>query len=312
MAINDRKATCGFAWSVPKRVTDTQSGSFLMTSLNDSPDTAPPTSSSPPLSPPMLSAKKRVTRTYGSKRVEAPPSDESPDADRSFGTLVDGDISISLSPAVHSSGLDNNVVSSQDTKVDSDDDEEKDGSPKRPKYQWSWMAKLKESDESDDETELTPAPPVPRRSPDVGSFPSPPASHGRSSKSKGKYPSVSPKKPQPFPLTTTRSDSRASARASVGPEASGSDGDRSPSPSPPKQKRRTSCRVTDTFIVEDSESEAPRASSSKPRGGGLDSADVDGNDRTSLDPPKRKRKTTTSRKPTAKVNLYDIRSIDRY
>jgi len=283
-----------------------------MTSLNDSPNTAPPTSSSPPLSPPMLSTKKRVTRTYGSKRVEAPPSDETHDADRSFGTLVDGDTSISLSPAVRSSGLDDNVVSSQDTKVDSDDDEEKDGSPKQQKHQWPWMALLKEPVESDDEAELAPVPPVPRRSPDVGSFPSPPASHGRSAGSKGKYPSVSPKKPQPFPLKTTRSDSRASTRVSVGPEASGSDRDRSSSPPLPKQKRRTSRRTTDTVIVNDSESEAPRASSSKSRGGGLDSAGVDGNDRTSLDPPKRKRKTTTSRKPTAKVNLYDIRSIGPY
>lgn len=283
-----------------------------MTSLDDSPNTAPPTSSSPPLSPPMVPTKKRVTRTYGSKRAEAPPPDESPDADRSFGTLVDGDTSISLSPAVPSSGLDDNLVSSQDTKVDDDEDEENDDSPERPKHQWSWRAALKELDGSDNEAELTPAPPVPQRSADVNSSPSPPASHGRSAKSKGKHPSTSPKKPQRLPLTTIRSDSRASARVSAEPEASDSDRDRSPSPSPPKQKRRTSRRTADTAMVEDSESEAPHASSSKPRGSRLDSADVDGNDRMSLDPPKRKRKTTTGRKPTAKVNLYDIRSIGPY
>ena len=283
-----------------------------MTSLNDSPNTAPPTSSPLPVSPPMVSTKKRVTRTYGSKRVEAPPSDELPDADRSFGTLVDGDTSISLSPAVRSSGLDGNPMSSQDTKVDDDDDEEKDGSPKRSEHQWAWRVALKELEESDDEAESAPAPPVPRRSVDADSSLSPPASHDRGVKSKGKQPPASLKRPQHFPLTTLLSDSRASARVSAEPGVSDSDGEPSPSHSPPKQRRHTSRRTTDTAMVEDSESEAPRPSSSKPRGSRLDSADVDGNDRTSLEPPKRKRKITTNRKPTAKVNLYYTRSIDPY
>ena len=272
-----------------------------MTSLSNSPNTAPPTSSPPPSSPRMVSTKKRVTRTYGSKRVETPPSDESPDADRSFGTLVEGDTSISFSPAVRPSGLDDNAVSSQDTKVDDDDEEEKDDSPKRPRHRWAWEAALKELDESDNEAKSTPAPPVPQRSADVDSSPSS-ASHGRNAKSKGK-------KPQHFPLTTIRSDCRIPTRVSAEPEASGSDRDRSPHPSPPKPKRRTSRRAADTAVVEDSESEASHPSSSKPRGSRLDSADADGNDCSSLDPPKRKRKMTTSRKPTAKVSLYYIRSI---
>ena len=273
-----------------------------MTSSNNSPNTAPPTSSPPPSSPRMVSTKKRVTRTYGSKRVEVPPSDESPDADRSFGTLVDGDTSISFSPVARTSGLDDNIVSSQDTKVDDDDDEEKVDSPKRPKHRWAWEAALKELDESDNEAKSTPALPVPQRSADVDGSPSS-ASHGRNAKSKGK-------KSQHFSLTTVRSDFRISTRVPAEPEASGSDRDRSPYPSPPGRKRRTSCRAVDTAVVEDSQSEASHPSSSKPRSSRLDSADVDGSDRSSLDPPKRKRKTTTGRKPTAKVNLYYIRSID--
>jgi len=280
-----------------------------MTSLNNSPNTAPPTSSPPLLSSPMVSAKKRVARTYGSKRVEAPPSDESPDADTSFGTLVDGDISTLLSPAARSNGIGDNVASSQDTKVDDDDDG--DDSPKQQKYQWSWVAALKELTDSD-EAELTPAYPIPRRSADVDAAPSPPASRGRGAKSKGKYLSTSPKKFQRLPLKTIRSDSRASARVSAEPEASGSDGDRSPSPSPPKQKRHTSGRTGGAITVDGSDSEAPRASSSKSRGSRLNSVDMDANDRTSPDPPKRKRKTTTSIKPTAKVNPHYMHSIGSY
>ena len=283
-----------------------------MTSLNDSPNTVPPTSSSPPLSSPMVSTKKRVTRTYGSMRVEASPSDDPPDADRSFGTLVDGDVAISLSPTARSPGIDDNAVSSQDTKVDDDDDEEKVDSPKRPKHQWSWMTALKELSESDDEAESAPAPPIPRRPHSVDSSPSPPASRDRSAKSKGKRPAASPKKPRRLPLTTAHLDSRAFTRGSGEPETNDSDCDRSPSPLPPKQKRRTFGRTADAAAVGDSESEAPHASSSKPRGGRLDSADKDGNDRTSPGPAKRKRKTITGRKPTAKVNLYDMCSIDSY
>jgi len=70
----------------------------------------------------MVSAKKRVTPTYSSKWVEVPPSDEFLNADGSFGKLVDGDISISFSPTVHTSRLDDNIVSFRDTKVDDDDD----------------------------------------------------------------------------------------------------------------------------------------------------------------------------------------------
>ena len=238
--------------------------------------------------------------------MEAPPSDESPDADRSFGTLVDGDISITLSPAARSFGIDDNAVSSQDTKVDDDDEGEKGDSPKRPNHRWSWMAALKELDDSDDEAESTPAPPVPRHSADVDPSPSPPASRSRGAKSKGKRSSVSPKKPYHLPSTTTRSGSRASARVSTELEASNSDGDRSPSPSLPKQKRRTSGRTTDPAVVEDSESEVPRASSSKSRGGRLDSAELDVNDRTSPGPAQRKRKSAIGRKPAAKVSPYDI------
>jgi len=283
-----------------------------MTSLNNSPNTAPPTSSPPLLSSPMLATKKRVARTYGSKRVEAPPSDESPDADRSFSTLVDGDISISLSPPARSCGIDDNVVSSQDTKVDDDDDGENDGSPKQPKHQWSWMAALKELAGSDDEAELTPALPILRSSADVDVAPSPLTSLGRGAKYKGKYLSTSPKKFQRLPLTTIRSDSSASARVSAEPKASGSDEGRSPSPSPPKQKRRTSGRTADAVVVEDSESEEPRASSSKSRGSRLNSVDLDANDCTSPDPPKRKRKAANGRKPTAKVNPHYLHSIGSY
>ena len=253
----------------------------------------------------MVSTKKRVARTYGSRRVEAPSSDEPPDADRSFGTLVDGDISISLSPAAGSGEVDDNVVSSQGTKVDDDDDEEKNDSPKGQKYQWSWMAALNELDESDDEADSTPALPVARRSADVEAPLSPPASRGRGGKSNGKRPSASPKKPQRLPLATIHSGSGVSARVSAEPEASGSDGDRSPSPSAPKEKRRTSGLMPDAAMVEGSESETPYASSSKSRGSRLNSADVDTNDGTSPEPAKRKRKTAAGRKPTVKVNRYD-------
>ena len=275
-----------------------------MTSLNGSPNTAPPTSSPPLLSSPMVSTKKRVAQTYGSKRGEAPPPDESPDADRSFGTLVDGDISISLSPAARSIGTDDNGVSSQDTKVD--DDDEEDCSPKQAKHQWSWMAALKELNDSDDEAEPTPALPIPRRSADVSTSPSPPASRDRNAKTKGRVSSASPKKAQRFPLITIHS------RVSTEPEASGSDGRRFPSPSSPKQKRRTSGRMTGLAIVEDSEPDVPRASSSKSQGSELDSSGASANHRPSPDPPKRRRKIATGRKPTAKVNRYDVHSIGSY
>ena len=283
-----------------------------MSSLNNSPNTIPFTSSSPPPISPMVPTKKRATRTYGSKREDASPSDESPDADKSFGTLVDGDVSIPLSPVVRPPGIDDNTVSSQDTKVDDDDDKEKEDSPRQQRHKWSWEAMLKELSESDEEAQPAPTPPVPRRSAGVDGSSPHPASRSRSTKSKGKHFSASPRKSQRLPLRTIRSDSRASSRVSVEPEASGSDGDNSPHPSPPKQKRRTVSRVTDTVIAEDSDSEAPRASSSKPWSSRLSSADMDGNDRTSPGPAKRKRKTTTSRKPTAKVNLYDIRYIGFY
>ena len=283
-----------------------------MSSSNNSPNTVPSTSSSPPPISPMVPTNKRATRTYGSKREDAPPSDESPHADKSFGTLVDGDISITLSPVVRPLGIDDNTVSSQDTKVDDDDDEEKDDPPKQRRHQWSWEAMLKDLSESDEEAKPAPAPPAARRSAGVDGSPSPPTSRSRGTKSKGKHLPTSPRKSQRLPLTTIRSDSRASARVSAEPEASGSDGDHSPSPSPSKQKRRTTGRATDMAVAEDSDSEAPRASSSKPWGGRLGSVDMDGNDRTSPGPARRKRKTTTSRKPTAKVNLYDIHSIGFY
>lgn len=279
-----------------------------MTPLNNSPNTAPPTSSPPPSSSPMVPAKKRVTRTYGSKRAEIPPSDEAPDADISFSTLADGDISISLSPATRSSGIDDNIVSSQDTKVD-DDDGEKDDSAKLPKHQWSWKAALEEF--SDDESELNlPLPTFPH-SVDVDP-PSPPASRGRGAKSKGKRPSASPKKPQPLPPTTSRSDSRLSARVSAEPEASGSDGEHPPSPPPPKKKRRTSGRMAGVPAVEDSESEVPRASSSKSRGSRFNSGNMDASDRTSPGSAKRKRKPAPVRKPTAKVKHHDPHSVGSY
>jgi hypothetical protein len=258
----------------------------------------------------MNSTRKRVTRTYGSKRVEAPPPDESPDADRSFGTLVDGDISISLSPAARSRGIDVDVVSSQDTKVD-DDDDEGDDSAERPKHQWSWREMLKKLSESDEEAELAPALPTPQRPPDVDPSPSPPASRGRGPKSKGKRSSSPPRDPQRLPLITTHPDFGLSARVSVEPETNDGDGDRSPS-LPSKRKRHTSGRMPDVPMIEDSESEAPRASSSKPRGGRFNSADVDANDRTSPDPVKRKRKTAAGRKPTAKVNYHDIYFVGSY
>lgn len=260
----------------------------------------------------MVPTNKRVTRTYGSKREDVPPSDESPDADKSFGTLVDGDISISLSPVVRPPGIDDNTVSSQDTKVDDDDDEEKDDSPKQRKHQWSWEAMLKDLSESDEEAKSAPTPPVTRRSAGMDGSPSPPASRSRGTKSKGKHLPTSPGKSQRLPLTAIRSDPRASARISIEPEASGSEGDHSPSPSPSKQRRRTAGRAADMVVAGDSDSEVPRASSSKLWGGRLGSADMDGNDRTSPGPAKRRRKTTTSRKPTAKVNLYCIRSTGFY
>jgi len=281
-----------------------------MTSLNNSPNTAPPTSSPPSLSSPMVATKKRVPRTYGSKRGEVPPSDESPDADRSFDTLLDGDISTSLSPVALSRGIDDNAVSSQDTKVDDGDDEEKDsGEP--PKHQWSWRAAIEKLDEPDDEDELPPTLPGPQRSVVVEASPSPPASLSRGAGSKGKRLSTSPKKSQRSQMTAIRSDSRLSARMSTEPEASGSDENRSPSPPPPKRRRRTPSRTADAPIVEDSESEAPRASSSKPRGSRLNSGGMDTSDRTSPDPSKRKRKTT-GRKPTAKVKRHDIHSVGSY
>jgi len=308
VAINDRRTTESSVQSVTSIVSN---GALPMTSLNNSPNTAPPTSSPPPPSPPMISAKQRATRSYGSKRVEALPSDEPPDADRSFGTLVDGDTSISLSPVARSHEIGDNIVSSQDTKVDDDDDEEKDDSPARPKHQWSWMEALKKLSESEDEAELAPAPPISRPPADIDPSHSP-ASRDRGAKSKGKRPSTSPRKPQRFPLTTTRSDSRASTRVSAEPEASGSDRERSPSPLPTKQKRRISSRMADAAMVEDSEPEGPRASSSRPRGHRLNSGDTNANFRTSPDPAKRKRKATTGRKPTAKVNCHDIRFVGSY
>ena len=285
------------------KVSDTRGGTFLMSSSNNSPNTAPPTSSPPPLSPPMVSTKKRVTQTYGSKRIEAPPSDETPDADRSFGTLVDGDISISLSPATRSSGIDVRVVSSQETKVDEDEDDEKDDSHEQTKHKWSWMSALKES--SDDEGGSTPALPLAH----ADGSPSPPASRSRGVKSRGKRPSTSPKKPQRLQLTTVSSDSRTSVTASAEPETGGSDSDRFPSPLKPKQ--RPSRRTAGTAMVEDSESEVPLASSSKSRGNGLGPVDADANNRAPLDSTKQKRKTT-GRKPTAKVDRYDLHSIGFY
>jgi len=281
-----------------------------MTSLNDSPNTAPPTSSPPSLSSPMVSTKKRVARTYGSKRPDVPPSDDFPDADRSFDTLMDGDISTSLSPAARSRGIYDNLVSSQDTKVDDGDDEEKD-SGERPKHQWSWRAAIEKLDEPDDEDEdeLTPTLPVPQRSVDVDASPSPPASRSRDVGSKGKHPPTSPKKPQRLPMTAIRSDSRLSSRVSPEPEASGSDGERSPSTLSPKHRRHTPSRMAGAPVVEDSESEAHRASSSKPRGGRFNSDGMDASDRTSPNPAKRRRKTTTGRKPTAKVKRHDIHYV---
>jgi hypothetical protein len=274
-----------------------------MLSSNDSPNTAPPTSSSPLLSSPMVSVKKRVVQTYGSRRVEAQLPDESPDADRSFGTLVDGDTSISLSSMVHPRGIDENVVSSQDTKVDEDDEEEH--NPKERKHKWEWETMLKELSDSDEEGGSAPTFPIPH----ADRSPSPPALRDLSAKSKGKRPSVSPKKHQRLPLVTVHSGSKIPASPSVEPDASGSDADRSPPPLLPKSKRRASRRTADTSMIEDPESEAPRASSSKSRGSRLGSADVDTNDHAPPDSTKRKRKTTTSRKPTAKVNYHDTRSI---
>ena len=271
-----------------------------MTSLNNSPNTAPPTSSPPSLPSPMVATKKRVPRTYGSKRAEVPPSDESPDADRSFDTLLDGDISTSLSPITYSRGIDDNVVSSQDTKVDDGDDEEKEP----PKHQWSWRAALEKLDEPDDEDELNPTLPGPQRSVAVDASSPPPASLVRGAGSKGKRSSTSPKKSQRPQMTAIRSDSKLSARKSTEPEASGSDEERSPSPSPLKRRRRTPSRTANEPLVEDSESEAPRASSSKPRGGRSNSGGMDASEQTSPDPPKRKRKTT-GRKPTAKVKYHN-------
>lgn len=265
-----------------------------MSSSNNSPNAVPPTSS-PLLSSPIVSAKKHVTRAYSSKRAEVP--DESPDADVSFGTLVDGDISISLSPAEHSRGTDDNVVSSQGTKVDDDDDGgEENKSPKQRKHKWSWETELKELSDSDQEGGSAPTIPISHHD-----GPSPLASRGRSAKSKGKRPPASPKKPQHTPLKTVRSESRVPGRAAAEPEASGSDADCSP-PSPPKPKRRAPRRATDTAVIEDPDSDAPRASSSKSRGSRLNSADVDSNDLAPPGQTKRKRKTTTNRKPTAKVD----------
>lgn len=274
-----------------------------MSSTDNSPNTVPPTSS-PLLSSPMVSTKKRVAQTYGSKRAEAQRSDGSPDADISFGTLVDGDISISLSPAANSHGIDDNVVSSQGTRVDGDNEEEENSSPKQRKHKWSWETALNELSDSEEEGEVAPTVPIPH----ADRLPSPPASRGRSVKSKAKCPAVSPKKHQRLPLTTIRSDSRAPARVSAEPGAGGSDVDNSPSPSPPKPKRRVSPRRADTIMTEDLESEAPHASSSKSQGSRF-SADVVAKDDPPLDSTRRKRKSTTGRKPTAKVNYHDIRSI---
>ena len=271
-----------------------------MSSSNNSPNTAPPTSS-PPLSSPAVSTNKRVNQTYGSKRAEARPPEESPDVDISFGTLLDGDVSISLSPAAHSRGIDGNVVSSQDTKVDEDNEEEND-LPKQRKHKWSWEIELKELSDSDEEGESTPTFAIPH----ANDSPSRPPLMGLSAKSKGKRPSVSPKKSQ---LATVHSVSRASPKATAQPDVSGSDADCSPPPSPPKPKRRASRRTNDAAMVEDLESEAPRASSSKSRGSRLNSADADANDNPPSDPTKRKRKPTASRKPTAKVSCHDIASI---
>jgi hypothetical protein len=271
-----------------------------MSSSNNSPNTAPPTSSPSLLASPMVYTKKRVVQTYGTRRAEQPP-DESPDADKSYGTLVDGDISISLSPAVRSRGIDDNVVSSQDTKVDEDDEEEH-NSPKQRKHKWSWEDALKDISDSDEEGGSAPTLLIPHTQG------SPPVLSGLSAKSKGKRPSVSPKKHQRLPLATVRLDSRISAE----PDASGSDADRSPPPSLPKLKRRASRRTADTTTIEDPESEVPRASSSKSRGGRLSSADVDTNDHAPPDSTKRKRKTTAGRKPTAKVNCLDTLYISSH
>ena len=254
-----------------------------MSSSNNSPNTPPPTSSPPAPSSSMIYTGKRVTRTYGSKRVEALSPDDSPDADKSFGTLVDGDFLTPPPPSAHSRGIDGNVASSQETKVD----EEEDSSPKANTHRWDWKDKLKELD-SDEEHE-----PIPH----VDGSPS--ALQDRSPRSKGKRPSISPKKFQRLPLADVRSDSRAPARISVEPE----DVDRSP---PPKPRRRISRKAANATAVEDSESEVPHASSSKSRGTRLNSADVDTNDRARSDSIKQKRKTTTGRKPTAKVSCHDI------
>lgn len=278
-----------------------------MLSSNNSPNTAPPTSSPPLLSSPMVSAKKRVAQTYGSRRVEAQPRDESPDADKSFGTLVDGDISISLSPMVHSRGTDENAVSSQDTKVDEDEEEER-SPPKQRKHKWGWETLLKELSDSDEEGGSAPT----LSAPQADRPPSPPALRDLSAKSQGKRPSVSPKKHQRLPLVTPRSDSRISESVSVEPDGSGSDADRSPPPSLPKSKRRAPRRAVDTAMIEDPESEVPRASSSKSRGSRLGSPDEDTNDRALPDSTKRKRKAIAGRKPTAKVNYHDTRSTDSH
>ena len=255
----------------------------------------------------MVSAKKRVAQTYGSRRAEAQPPEESPDADKSFGTLVDGDISISLSPMVHSRGIDENVVSSQDTKVDEDDEEER-NPPKQKKHKWGWEALLKELSDSDEEGGSASTLPIPHGD----HSPSPRAVRGMSAKSKGKRPSVSPKKHKRLPLVTVHSDPRISSSAPAELDGSGSDVDRSPPPPFPEPKRRASRQAADTAMIEDPESEVPRASSSKSQGSRSGSADVDPNDHAPPDPTKRKRKTTARRKPTAKVNYHDTYSIDSH
>lgn len=275
-----------------------------MSSSNNSPNTAPPTSS-PPLSSPMAPSKKRVTQTYGSKRAEAQLPDESSDADRSFGTLIGGDISTLLSPAAHSREIDDNIVSSQDTKVGGDNEGEN-NSPKPRKHKWSWETELKELSDSDEEGGPAPTHPISH----AEDSPSPPASRDQSAKSKGKRPLASPKKPQRLPLTTVRSDSRVSVRGSAEPDASDSEADASLPPSPPGPKHRASRRTADTAMVDDPESEAPRASSSKSRSNGLNSADVDVNDPAPPDSTKRKRKAV--RKPTAKVNCHGIHSMNSH
>jgi hypothetical protein len=164
-------------------------------------------------------------------------------------------------------------------------------------------AALEELDESDNEAELAPAPPISRRSADAGqsslssSFTRPERQiQGEASICFPEETSTPSIDNDPLRLRTIcKGVCRARGEWQRWRPFSFS--------LTSKTKTTHSRRAADAVMAEDSESEAPRASSSKPRGSRLDSADVDGNDRTSPDPLKRKRKTTTGRKPTVKVNL---------